>query len=199
MSLPTILTIIGLTAAIGLIFWRKYQRGKFKVYHGVPIPKKFPLTLTTAGGVTVKSVVPVPTYVQNWIDAGIQKQIDCVERLRPYWDNYRSLRDYTVFIIEPMGFSSDPSPLLNGAPILTVADGRNASATNLGTGGDGYPVPTVVIPHQHQQDWHYDVLFRNGVRFETEHIVCWMNDQRLFWEYTNANDRHPIFPDENGQ
>ena len=189
--------IIGFAVVVGFILWKRST--KPHKWHGVPIPKKFKYHLITHGGVSIRSVVPVPSFVQDWIDEGIQKQIDCVERVRPYWNAFRTLADYTVFLIEPMGYYSGSNPTMQGAPQLTVADGRNASAMNIGTGNDGYPTPTAVIPHQAGQDWRFEVLMRNAARFESEHIVLWGNDQRWYYEFTGANDIHPVFKDENGQ
>lgn len=187
-----------------ILFIRKRKAGDTIDFHGVPIPRSFPYSTFTSAGVGVRSVVPIPSYVQNWIDEGIEQQIAAVTRIRPWiarskpeWMNGRDPANYTVLIIEPMGTYTGSVPTMQGAPVLFV-EGIQASATNTGTGGNRGEI-AIVVPHQAGQDWRYDLLFRNAVRFESEHIVMWGNDQGMFYEFVGpGRDLHPVFPNEDG-
>lgn len=194
MNLPVIIVILALTAFVAFVLWRKYEKNKIRLWHGVPIPRDFPYKRQTLAGATVKSVVPVPSFVLKWIDEGISEMVISVWGAKPDWQNFLQHRDYTVLLIEPMSFYSGSNPTIQGAPQITVNDGRNASAMNLGTGNDGYNGKVMVIPHQTGQDWRFVDYFRKSVRYEAEHIVIWMNDEQMFWRYTGQNDIHPIFP-----
>lgn len=187
MDWKVILIIVGFAA---FVLWHIFLKKKKLGEMPLPIPDDFPFSFRTPGGVRVRSVAEVPASAQRLIDSGIRTQIDRTMAGRPTWTKSRSLFDYDLIFIEPMAINSNPE----GSPAL-IAWGIQCAGCCIGIGGNSYPRPTIVLPHQEDQNWRFTEYLENSARYESEHIALWVNDPTgEFWDFLGAHDIHPIFP-----
>lgn len=197
-----VLIVLGVIGAGVYVWWLKRGRGEAHytdlefVMLGIDKTfRQFKFNVVTAGGVKVKSTVPVPADILPLIDAGIGRQITKHTAQYPNWTAHKNLSDYEVLIIDPMGINQETEP---GSPCI-FAQGYQTAGTCIGT----YPrtnikVPKIVVPHQANQSWQYREYFLNSIWFESEHVREWVNMNNdptgIFWHYATAGDQHPHVP-----
>lgn len=152
-----------------------------------PLPDAYPFKYTTQGGVRVFSVTEVPSDSLNAVDEGIRIQIDSYRRFYPNWTKFQSLDNYTVRFLAPQAINQDGSPAL-------LVSGIQTAGTTYGTGRDGNSPPTILLPHQANQNWQFRDYLVDSVWFESEHITESENDLDLFYRRAGAGDCHPHAP-----
>jgi hypothetical protein len=154
----------------------------------VPLPDNYRFAYTSPGGVRVFSVVEVPLDSLNAVDEGIRIQIEAYRRFYPNWTKFQSLDKYTVRFIAPQAINMD------GSPALIHRAGIQTAGTTYGTGRDGNKPPTIVLPHQANQNWLFRDYLVESARNESEHVTESENNLDLFFRLATGGDCHPHAP-----
>jgi hypothetical protein len=207
-----ILVFGGLAALVYVLLYlkKKNLQKKHPLIYNVDIPfdRLIDPYFSTANGVTVRSVVPVPAEALQAIENGIAHQIRNTQRAKPEWTGFRNLSEYQVFLIDPHTHNVETEPgspaLLvkalnpNGVDVFTVQSAGTCIGVAGGIlgGADDPRYPSIVLPHQAQEDWRFLNYLEESARFESEHIAEWGNDKQYFYSFANTGDVHPHWPDE---
>lgn len=174
-------------------------------YESVTIPPNVnDHVITTPGGVTIRSVVDVPLQAQLALDQAAQADIATYAQFFPQWTKYRTLPEFTVFVIEPDHYSTEADP---GAGLINVAystgtlngvpTGRatvSSAGTCIGCPGSGYSgTPAAVIPEQ-GPSWEHLRMFREAAFNEWQHAIECANDAGgVCMQFAIVADQHPHF------
>lgn len=196
--------IIGIiVAAFGaFIYWLK-TRDRTQHYINLELQEfginntytRFKYNYKTPKGAEVISTAMVPPDALATVDEGIQKQIDCYDRLEPTWANYKNVSDYGVLFINPMATNQETEP---GSPALLV-NGYQTAGTCVGVHPrSNLKKSWIVLPHQTNTNWRFREYLKQSARNESEHVREYRNDYGRFLIYATGNDSHPHAPDENG-
>lgn len=215
--MSSILWIIPIAIVIGLGVWymkrRKAAERAIKADHGVSIvipdacsddANRY-FTRPDQKGVTVRSFGPVPTeQALQLIDSGIAHTLRNTENQN--WTNFRTIEEFEVFLVPPATHNVETDP---GSPAILVrqldpngVDVRETQAAGTCIGVEGGVLgktdtryPAIVLPYEDTELPAHAVYLEESARNEAEHIVMWVNNKNMFFNYVGANDQHPIFPD----
>lgn len=192
-----ILIIIAIVATIAaVVYFARKKRAKKRVAEvlaklPIDLPETFPFAYTTPRGVGISSVAAIPEHLRavvfNAIDEGIQYLLTATRARYPNWQNANSHGDYGIYFLEPTATNLDGSPAL-------MINGIQSVGTVIGIANDGFPFPSLVLPHQAATDWRYLDYLMRSVWFEGEHLREHSNDLAVFYSYLGANDIHEHTP-----
>lgn len=204
------LWLIPIGIAIGFAVWFLQRRHakKFEARHpltySVEIPPEcYDNNQQTANGVTVRPYALVSPEALQLIENGIAHTIR--NTANQNWSQFRNLSDFQVFLVPPMTHNVETDP---GSPALMVkyldAGGNigqvQAAGTCIGVSGSILGLadpryPSIILPFEASQLPAHASYLEESARNEAEHIVMWANNKNMYFNYTGANDQHPIFPD----
>ena len=198
--MSTFILIMAAVAAASFCLWWFYFRPlarKKKLWYDldhIGIARKyckFRYRYTTRNGVRITSTVEVPTDAMDLVENGIVEQIRRHSAAHPTWDRFKTLAEYAVVFIDPMGVSVETLP---GAPTLEVM-GIQTAGTVIGTAPRARAdQPTVVLPHQDADAWRFEDYLMRSAWHESEHVREFVNDHAVFLQYIGAGDVHPHIP-----
>lgn len=145
---------------------------------------------TTAGGVNVYSVVPIPDKILPVIESAITLRLKVFTRLYPGWNQHLSLTDYEVWMLKPDGITPESK-----LPYLQI--GGVMSAGTIGTGTR----PVIIVPHFQDIEWSREADFFDFIYNEDEHLTEFVNRNNVpsrFVMFTGAGDvhKHDEIPDD---
>lgn len=168
------------------------EQGIYSALDELGIPRheaQFKFDTLTPKGVQVVSTVPVPPNALSDIDAGIDKQLECVAPLHPSWGEADTHADYRVYFVDPRGHHPT-----QGWPEIHV-QGIPAAGTAIGNVRSGWPKRWLVLPHHGTVNWGMGEYLQHSIRHESEHIRASQNDREVFERFVGPGyDVHPNFP-----
>jgi hypothetical protein len=209
MNIAIVIAFIG--AVVGVAYLLKMYKGKRRakqnpLTYSVDIPEScYDNGVVMDSGLIIRPYIPVSVDAQLLIEAGIAHTIRNTLGLWGIGTPFSNLAEWQVFLVPPDTHNVETDP---GSPALLVKaldpSGNlyqvQAAGTCMGVDGgllglQDPRTPAIILPYEESQLPAHAVYLEESARNEAEHIRMWANNKSMYFNYTGANDQHPIFED----